>query len=289
MGLVGCGCELRWSRGRNAARRRLSRQATVPVSPAAQNPSSPSQAFLDGYRAYQNHDLATAIERLGYASEHFPRLADYALYYRGLAQRDSGDLAASAATFETLIRNYSESVTIAPAEVALSDVYLRLTRASDAAAAASRAIARTYDTKIEQSARLALARALAAEDDARGAYHELMTLRAAYPRGIHDAEARSFAYSILATNPEVANVNSVEHHRDEAALLLREGQPSIALAGNRRRTRDDAADRVARGICLHEGAGARSRIRSRPRRHTCNICASRRLGHRRQQRLRHSR
>ncbi len=228
VGLIGCGAG---SAGPEVATPppAAQPQASVSVSASPQNSSSPSQAFLQGYRAYQNHDLPTAIERLGYASEHFPRLADYALYYRGLAQRDSGDLAASAATLENLIRNYSESVTIAPAEVALSDVYLRLTRASDAAAAASRAIAKTTDSKIEQSARLALARALAADGDARGAYHELMTLRETYPRGIHDAEARSFAYSILANNAEVANVNSVEHHRDEAALLLREGQPSIAL------------------------------------------------------------
>src|SRR5271157_1565353 len=113
------------------------------VSSSAQTSSSPSQAFLDGYHAYRNHDLVLAVERLGYASDHFPQLADYALYYRGLAQRDSGDLAAAATTFEKLIRTYPESVTLADAEVALSDVYLRLTRASDAAAAASRAIVRT--------------------------------------------------------------------------------------------------------------------------------------------------
>jgi soluble lytic murein transglycosylase len=228
VGLVGCGST-------------AARPADAPTAPTNETPhgapilpspptsASPSQAFLEGYRAYQNHDLAMATERLGYASDHYPQLADYALYYRGLAQRDSGDLAASAATFEKLVRTYPESVTLAEAEVALSGVYLRLTRASDAAAAASRAIARTADSKLEQSARLALARALAAQGDARGAYHELMTLRETYPHGIHDAEARSFAYSILANNAEVANVNSVEHHRDEAALLLKEGQPSIAL------------------------------------------------------------
>src|SRR5579862_1564411 len=110
--------------------------SSLPISSLPQTTSAaPSQAFLEGYRAYQNHDLATAIERLGYASDHYPRLVDYALYYRGLALRDSGDLAGSAATFEKLIRDYSESVTIGDAEVALSDVYLRLTRATDAAAA----------------------------------------------------------------------------------------------------------------------------------------------------------
>jgi soluble lytic murein transglycosylase len=70
---------------------------------------------------------------------------------------------------------------------------------------------------------------MAAEGNAHGAYHELMTLRETYPRGIHDSDARNFAASILASNPDVANVNSVEHHRDEASLLLKEGQHSIAL------------------------------------------------------------
>jgi hypothetical protein len=72
-------------------------QPSAPISQLPQNAESPPQSFLDGYRAYQNHDLATADERLGYAAEHFPRLADYALYYRGLAQRDSGNLLTSAA------------------------------------------------------------------------------------------------------------------------------------------------------------------------------------------------
>ncbi len=199
------------------------------AAPSTQVPLTASQSFLDGYRAYTSRNLRVAVDRLGYAADHFPQLADYALYYQGLAQRDSGDLTASASTLEKLLRTYPESVNIGNAEVALSEVYLRLTRATDAAAMASKAIARTTDAKVEQSARLALARALAAEGDAGGAYHELMTLRASYPRGIHDAEARSFANSILANNPEVANVNSIQHHRDEAALLLREAQPSLAL------------------------------------------------------------
>ena len=237
--LVGCGSTaaptlessstpLRSASEAPAARLRPLRVSLASDS-SPQTSSSSSQAFVDGYRAYRNHDLATAVDRLGYASEHFPQLADYALYYRGLAQRDSGDPAASAGTLEKLIRTYPESVTIADAEVARSEVYLRLMRASEAAAAASSALARTADSKIEQSARLALARALAAQGNSRGAYHELMTLREQYPRGVHDSEARNFADSILASNPEVANVNSVEHHRDEAALLLKEGQASIAL------------------------------------------------------------
>ncbi len=136
VGLIGCGASSAGPEGAPPAPM-TQPQARASVAASPQTSSSASQSFLQGYRAYQNHDLAAAIDRLGYASEHFPQLGDYALYYRGLAQRDSGDLTDAATTFENLIHNYSESVTIAPAEVALSDVYLRLTHATDAAAAAS--------------------------------------------------------------------------------------------------------------------------------------------------------
>jgi soluble lytic murein transglycosylase len=224
--LVGCGSSTARTADVTPAPASAAQPAPLSAVPAA---SSPSQTFVDGYHAYQNHQLPLAVDRLGFASEHFPQLADYALYYLGLAERDAGDLAASAGTFEKLIQAYPESVTIPEAEVALSEVYLRLTRASDAAAAASRALASASESKVEQSARLALAQALAANGNPRGAYHELMTLREQYPHGLHDAEARNFAHALLASNPEVADVTSLAHHRDEAALLLKEGQLSLAL------------------------------------------------------------
>jgi soluble lytic murein transglycosylase len=196
---------------------------------SASTAATPSDAFVEGYRAYRNHDLGTAIDRLGYASDHFPQLGDYAVYYLGLAQRDSGDLAASAKSFERLIHNYPESVTAPDGAAALAEVYFRLARPNDAASMALRAIARASDSKTEQSARWTLARALAAEGNPRGAYDELMEQREKYPRGQHDTDARNLAYSILVANPEIAKVNSIEHHRDEAELLLKEGAPSIAL------------------------------------------------------------
>jgi soluble lytic murein transglycosylase len=204
-------------------------QRQAPALLSVATPATPSNAFVEGYRAYRNHDLATAIDRLAYASDHFPQLGDYAVFYLGLAQRDSGDLAASAKSFDRLIRNYPESVTAPDGAAALADVYFRLARPNDAASMASRAIATTSDAKTEQSARWTLARALAAEGNPRGAYNELMEQREKYPRGQHDADARNLAYSILVANPEIANVNSVEHHRDEAELLLKEGAPSLAL------------------------------------------------------------
>ena len=225
--LVGCG--LTTANPEDTTSAPSAAPLTAAIATAPQTSSSPPQAFLEGYQAYRHHDLPVAIDRLGYASEHYPRLEDYALYFLGLAERDSGDLAASAGTLEKLIRTYPESVTIPEAEVAVSEVYLRLTRAHEAAAAASRAIARTSDPKVEQAALLALARADAAAGDPRTAYRELMSLRETYPHGPHDAEARSFAYSLLASNPEVADVTSLAHHRDEVTLLMKEGQPSLAL------------------------------------------------------------
>src|SRR5258708_7060450 len=92
---------------------------TAPIAPPIY--ASPSQAFVEGYRAYKNHNLATAIDRFSYSAEHFPRLADYSLYYLGLCQRDSGDLNASAITLDRDVRTYPESATFSVAEVALSD------------------------------------------------------------------------------------------------------------------------------------------------------------------------
>lgn len=201
----------------------------TPAAAASPTPASPGQAFVEGYHAYQRHDLALAIDRMGYAAEHFPPLGDYALYYLGLAERDHGDLLAAAATLERMGRNYPQSVVAAPAEAALADVYLRLTRAADAAAAATHAISIAADSDTEQSARMTLARALAAQGRPREAYNELQTLREKYPRGGHDRDAREMAYAILAANPTAAEINTVGYHRDEAALLLRERQSGLAL------------------------------------------------------------
>ncbi len=150
-------------------------------------------------------------------------------FYLGSAQRDRGELAASAQTFERLVRSYPDSVMTPQGEVALAGVYLRLSRADDSAAAASIAISTTSDPNVEQGARMALAHALAAQGNPRGAYDELMTLREKYPRGAHDGDARSLAYAMLAANAEVAKANTSQYHRDEASLLIREAQPSLAL------------------------------------------------------------
>ncbi len=205
--------------------------APLPAAPTAAPiaPSSDAQtAFVDGYRAYQNHDNARAIERLKFAADNFPALGDYALYYLALAQHDQGDLNASADTLERLVRSYPDSVMIDQGEAKLADNLLKLGRNAEASEVASRLIARGPAASIEQGARITEARALIALGNPKAAYAQLMELRDKYPRSDPDAEARALVRSILASNPEVADTSSLAYHRDESELLLREGDLSGA-------------------------------------------------------------
>ncbi|HEY6420706.1 MAG TPA: transglycosylase SLT domain-containing protein [Candidatus Binataceae bacterium] len=193
-------------------------------------PSDAAQAFADGYRAYSSHDLARAAERLQFASANSTTLADYALYYLGLAQRDQGDLNGAAGTFDRLLKSYPQSVMADAAELELARAQFNLGRYAEASASAARLAARSENPELEQSARLVEAKALVALGDFRGAYTQVMAIRDQYPRGASDAEARSLAHSILVASPTVADSNSLAYHKSEADLLLREGESAGALA-----------------------------------------------------------
>jgi soluble lytic murein transglycosylase len=207
---------------------------TAAMTPAAAGaaplapPTNGQTAFIDGYRAYQNHDDARAIERLKFAADDFPALGDYALYYLALAQHDQGDLNGSADTLDRLVRLYPDSVTVDGAEMLRADNLLKLGRNAEASEVASRLIARGPEASIEQNARITEARALLALGNPKSAYAQSMELRDKYPRSDADAEARVLVRSILASNPEVADTNSLAYHHDEAELLLREGALSEA-------------------------------------------------------------
>ena len=198
--------------------------ATAPNQP----PSDAQTAFLDGYRAYRDHDNSRAIDRLKFAADNFPALGDYALFYLALAQHDQGDLNASADTLDRLVRSYPDSVTIDRGEIILADNLLKLGRNAEASAVASRLIARTPEASIEQRARIAEARALIALGNQKSAYAQLMELRDKYPRSDSDGEARMIVHSLLASNPALADTASLAYHRDESELLLREGDLSAA-------------------------------------------------------------
>ncbi len=197
--------------------------STPSAATASEQSSDPRAAFLDGYRAYQGHDNARAIERLKFAADHFPALGDYALYYLALAQHDQGDLAGSAETLQRLVSSYPQSVTRDQAELLLGQNLVKLGRSFEAVAVATRLLGRHPEPSIEQGARIVEARAWIALGKPQAAYTQLMELRDRYPRSDADAEARSLVSSILASNPGVVDTRSLTYHRGEAALLLREG------------------------------------------------------------------
>jgi soluble lytic murein transglycosylase-like protein len=191
-------------------------------------PTDGQTAFLDGYRAYQNHDNLGAIDQLKFAADNFPALGDYALLYLALAQRDQGDLNGSAQTLDRLIKTYPNSVMFDAGELMLATNLLNLGRNAEASEVASRLIAQSPEASIEQGARLAEGKSLIALGNPKSAYAQLMELRDKYPRSDVDAEARVLVREILTSHPEVAETNSLTYHRDESELLLREGALSEA-------------------------------------------------------------
>jgi soluble lytic murein transglycosylase len=193
-------------------------------------PIDPQQSFVEGYEAYRAHDLMKTIERMTLAADKYPALADYALFFLGSAQRDSGDNQNAATTFQRLSYSYPQSVFADEAFLQYADLEFKLGRLGDARAAAAALTARRPAPDIDQQARLIEARAALGIGDARGAFDQLQALREYYPQGTADRDARTLAYSIAAAHPDLIDTHSLEYHRREAALLLREGQSTIALS-----------------------------------------------------------
>ncbi|MDO8434136.1 MAG: transglycosylase SLT domain-containing protein [Candidatus Binatus sp.] len=213
------------------AAERAAESAPVPALTRApgERPSDAEAAFLDGYRAYNNHDYRRAIDRLKFAADNFLPLGDYALYYLGLAERDQGDLNSAVDSFDRLVRSYPRSVMLDRAELQLAIIQLKLGRSAEASATASRLIARGPDASIEQNARLVEGKALIALGNPKAAYAQLMELRAAYPHADTDTEARNLCYALLAAKPELAQADSLAYHLSESELLLKEGDLPAAV------------------------------------------------------------
>jgi soluble lytic murein transglycosylase len=189
----------------------------------------PRQAFVEGYNAYQHRDWPAAIVRMQLAAARVPDLIDYALFFQARSQRESGDLTDAAATFRRLVASYPQSVLADQAQLDLAEIELKLAHPDLSLLAARTVVDRTSDPIMEQDARLAIARALEAAGDFRGAYAAAQTIRERFPTGPADGEARTLAYAILAAHSGVANTAALEYKRGEGALLLREGRLTVAL------------------------------------------------------------
>jgi soluble lytic murein transglycosylase len=209
---------------RGTARSILAQFAVLTVVPI-----DVQQAFVEGVQAYRAHDLMKTIERMTLAADKFPTLADYALFYLGSAQRDSGDLQNASATFRRLSLNYPQSVFADEASLQYADLEFKLGQLGDAQAAAAALVARGPAPDIDQQARLIEARAALGLGDTHRAFIWLEELREKYPQGAADSDARALAYSIAANHPGTVDTHTLGYHRREAALLLREGQSALAL------------------------------------------------------------
>lgn len=189
----------------------------------------PHQVFVEGYQDYNRGDWIGTIERMQLAAARVPELADYALYYQASAERQSGNLSAAASDFSRLSAAHPLSIWANDARLAYAQIELTAGRPDLALNAAQEVSDRNPDPSDDSQARIVTAQALRAQGDARGAYDAAQELRRLYPQGANDATARALAYQILATNPSIADSESLNYLHKEAALLLREGQPSLAL------------------------------------------------------------
>lgn len=202
----------------------------IPFSHETVVPIDVRKAFVEGYQAYKNQDLVAAVERMELASKNLPELADYALFYLGSAQRDNGRIEDAADAFQRLTALYPQSVWADIAGVEYARLELTLGRPEIANVVASRVALHTSSAGIEQNALLVAANARLKLRDFRGAYSEAQSIREKFPAGGADRAARSLTYAILAAHPQVARSTSLEYRHTEAVLLLREGEPAMALA-----------------------------------------------------------
>jgi peptidoglycan lytic transglycosylase len=189
----------------------------------------PHQAFVEGYDAYKRGDWIATIERMQLVAARVPELADYALYYKACAERQNGNPTASAADFSHLAAAYPLSIWANDARLGYARIELKAGRPNLALNAAQEVGNLNPDPSDDSQARMVIAQALEAQGDTRGAYSAAQELRQLYPQGPNDAAARALAYSILTAHPAIVNTESLSYLRNEAALLLREDQPSLAL------------------------------------------------------------
>ena len=189
----------------------------------------PRQVFVEGYQEYKSGDWLGTIERMQLVATRVPELADYALYYQASAERQNGNPSAAAADFSRLAAAYPLSVWANDARLAYAQIELTAGRPDLALNAAQQVSDGNPGPGDDSQARIVIARALQAQGDSRGAYDAAEELRRLYPLGADDAAARALAYQILSANPSIANTESLSYLHNEAALLLHEGQPSLAL------------------------------------------------------------
>ncbi|HXZ89381.1 MAG TPA: transglycosylase SLT domain-containing protein [Candidatus Binataceae bacterium] len=214
--------------GADAAAGRFTLAQLLPFERNKVEPLDLRKAFLEGYGAYQRRDYFETIERMQLAAKTLPDLADYALFYLGQADRASGNKPDAAQAFHQLMQDYPQSVLADAGALEYARLELDSGRPDLAISAAAEVAGRGGASA--QNAVILIAQARFAAGDFRAAYDEAQRLRDQYPGGPDDADARALAERIVRDHPGIVDTSSVRYRLAEASLLLREGQPSLALA-----------------------------------------------------------
>jgi tetratricopeptide (TPR) repeat protein len=153
-------------------------------------PVDARKAFADGYQAYKNRDYIAVIGPMQLAAAKVPELADYALFYLGSAQRDSGDAQDAANSFLRLADYYPWSILAESAGIEYARLELKSGHQELATAAVTSVLAHTKDPAAEQNARLVLAHSMYAAGDFRGAYNQAYAIRTSF-RGARPTPMRA--------------------------------------------------------------------------------------------------
>jgi soluble lytic murein transglycosylase-like protein/TolA-binding protein len=199
--------------------------STVPARlTPKQLPGSSGDALVDGYRAFRAGDYGLAVARLKVATQTNSVLRDYALYFLSRAQQARSDLGGAAAPLTQLIHECPTSALTSQAELALSEVQLGLKLNDEAAATAAYLTATTPDGALRRKAQMLEARTLVAEGKFRVAYDLLIKLRRLDLGSDDDEQVRRLSYEPLREHPGMIAADTLNYHRNEAALLLSEGQ-----------------------------------------------------------------
>ena len=105
---------------------------TATPAPTRQEPSvrldDPRAAFARAYDLYRAGDGERALPVFRALEAEYPVLADYHLYFVGSISAQRGDFTAAVSAFETLLRDYPDSVKAPAAQLELGRVLLRMGR-----------------------------------------------------------------------------------------------------------------------------------------------------------------
>ena len=179
----------------------------------------PHTAFAEAYILFQRGDFEHALPLFTALAASYPPLADYELYYAGIAHIRLTRGAQAEEVLTRLLRDYPQSVLAPRAQLELGQLLARSGRLEGARGLLQQALA-APDSATALEARLALADLDASSGDAAAAYAGFMTVRR---RAGGSALGRTAKQRLLALRAQHLELVPAGADRlDEARLLVSE-------------------------------------------------------------------